>query len=315
MLREIRYYLAIPWTQLRQTLHNGWGILNVWDLILLRPLRGGLIRDDHPFCTGIDPETREAIWPRNLVYATPRRDDAAEGDEKILEAVGQYLAAMVRSAAASEAHPGGRANRMPPAIYFIHGPVHYNGGWLLFNDLHEAISHFTCPRFVAELRRFVRETRREPLLVFRAPRLEPAAYAEFIGFLRTNLPWFANSNDRASQRPLWGNRSPFPVVNVVTGSWIRETRMLAREEGRSRAVRPPVGERFFEDGPYLGERTHVRAPERWLAKVHDLRIRARGERGNVYFVDRRGFELGKRFDPEPAASLWQRMRERVVGPT
>lgn len=311
---RLRYYLAIPWTQLRQTFHNGWGILNVWDLILLRPMRGGLIADDHPFCTGTDPATGEPVWSRNLIYASPRRSPAdPEADCKIIEAVGRYMAAMTRSAASTDGYPCGKPNRMPPGIYFIHGPVHYNGGWLLFDDFPDAIEHFTDPRFVAELRHFAVAERREPLVVFREAIVDPRAYAEFIGFLRTNLPWFSNSNGRAQQRPLWGNGSPHAVVNIVTGNWISDTRMLMDARGRERAARPPIAARYFQDGPYRGDRRHVLWPERWISRVHDLRIRARRERGDVYFVDRRRFAKGLRFDPTPPASLWRRLRDRLEG--
>ena len=192
--------------QIAQTVHNGWGILNVWDLILLRPMRGGLLQLDHPFCTGRDPQTGEPIWPRNLVYRTPARPSLADtSDRDVIARVGAFMAGMTRQAAARDGSPYGVPNRMPPAIYFIHGAVHYNAGWFLFNDFAEAITHFTSRRFRREFRRFVRCERREPLLVFRDRQPDAGAYADFIGFVRAQLPYFANSNGRG-RPPLWGNR-------------------------------------------------------------------------------------------------------------
>jgi len=298
--------------QAAQTVHNGWGILNVWDLILLRPLPGGLLDLEHPFCTGLEPETKLPVWPRNLVYRTPPREDLARAsDAELVESVGRYMAGLTRLAAARPGSAHGVPNRMPPAIYIIHGAVHYNAGWLLFNDFAEAIAHFTNARFRREFRRFLRHERREPLLVFRERDPDPAAYADFIGFLRSELPYFANSNGRG-RPPLWGNRSPYPTVNVVTGRWIRDVRMLRTETGRRSSPRAPISQLYFADGPYVGARSSASAAEHALAKVHELRIRLRGERGNVYFVDRRRWREPERgrVDPAHPPSLWDRLRGR-----
>lgn len=273
-------------TQIAQTLHNGWGILNVWDLILLRPMAGGLIDLQHPFCTGIEPETGERIWSRNVVYASARRRGFTDTDDEIVARVGGYMAAMVRRAARRPGYPEGRPQRMRPAIYYIHGGVHYHGGWWVFDDFADAIRHFTDPGFEREFARFIRVERREPLLVFRERDPDPESYSNFIGFLRRRLPYFANSNGR-TEIPLWGNTSPYPTVNVVTGNWIRDVRMLASERGQREVLRAPISRRYFETGPYDGARSEVTEPERKLAALHQKRIRMRGERGNVYFVDRR----------------------------
>jgi hypothetical protein len=280
VLRGIRF-AAI---QAAQTVHNGWGILNVWYLILLRPLPGGLLPLDHPYCSGLEPKSGETIWGRNVVYRTPPRPGSAP-DAEIVRAVGAYMAGMVRQVAPRPGLPKGAPVRMPAAIYWIHGPVHYNSGWLLFNDFAEAISHFSDPAFRREFRRFVRSESREPLLVFRQRDPDAKAYADFIGFLRAELPYFANSNGRG-RAPLWGNRSPFPTVNIVTGRWIRDVRMLRTAEGRRLSPRAPISGAYF-GGAYAGPRTEVSPLERALAKFHEVRIRLRGARGNVYFVDQR----------------------------
>src|SRR3954468_19304605 len=72
--RCLIYYLSVPKTWLQLTAHNSWGILNVLDIIWLRPMPGGIIDESHPFCTGHDPETNQFIWPSNILFRSPRRE-------------------------------------------------------------------------------------------------------------------------------------------------------------------------------------------------------------------------------------------------
>jgi hypothetical protein len=148
------------------------------------------------------------------------------------------------------------------------------------------------------------------LLVFRSAEYDADEYARFLGFVRTLLPWFANSNG-ARRPPLWGNASPYPTVNIVTGNWIRDVRLLTTHEGRRRAARPSVQGEYFTSPPYFGERDRTLPIEDLHARLHAARIRARGELGNVYFVDQRDFERGIRHGPYAAPSLWNRMRTRL----
>ncbi len=242
-LRSLRYYALVPWNWLLLTLHNTWGILNVLDIIWLRPMPGGLIDESHPFCTGLDPATGSTIWHSNLLFSSPRPQRwpgsvEPEPDATILERTGRHLSQQVQQAAASAAHPQGRASRMPPGILYLHGGVHYNGGWMLFNDFQEAISHFTDPRFLAEFRRFVREQKREPITLFRNRDYDRDEFARFVCFMRTILPWFSNSNG-PKKFVLWGNPAPYPAVNTITGHWIHDCRALQSAEGRRTVARPP----------------------------------------------------------------------------
>jgi hypothetical protein len=158
-LRLMLYYVRVPITWTALTVHNSWGILNVLDIIWLRPMRGGLIDEQHPFCTGIDPSTGQAIWQGNVVFKSPRREHwpdsplVPDPDDEIIRKVGDHLCKQVLMAARSEAHPTGHAAPMPPGILYIHGCVHFNGVWLLFNDFPDAIRHFSDPKFAAEFRR------------------------------------------------------------------------------------------------------------------------------------------------------------------
>src|SRR5207244_1538310 len=121
-----------------------------------RPMPGGVIDQSHPFCTGIDPAAGRRIWNSNVIFrTTPRLAGGArtlvpDPDDEIVNKTGEHLCKQVRMAAASPEHPTGRPAPMPPGILYLHGGVHYNGGWLLFNDFKEAIEHFSDPKFAAE---------------------------------------------------------------------------------------------------------------------------------------------------------------------
>ena len=188
---------------------------------------------------------------------------------------------------------------MPPGILYLHGGVHYNGGWLLFNDFQEAIAHYSDRKFADEFKRFVREQRREPVTLFRDRDYDRDEFAEFVCFMRTIFPWFSNSNG-PKKFVLWGNPSPYPAVNTITGHWIRDCRALKTETGRRTVARPPIpAGRYFQNGPYCGQRNVTRWPERLLAQFTHTRIRLRGERENLYFVDKRKIRKGLRFGPRP----------------
>jgi hypothetical protein len=311
-LRLILYYVRVPITWTALTLHNSWGILNVLDLIWLRPMPGGLIDEQHPFCTGIDPETGEAVWSRNLVFSSPRRERwpssalTPDPDAEILRKVGDHLRRQVLMAALTPEGATGRPAPMPPGILYIHGGVHYNGAWLLFNDFADAIRHFSDRRFAAEFRRLIREEKREPVTLFRDRDYDRAEFANFVCFMRTTFPWFSNCNG-PKKFVLWGNPSPYPAVNTITGNWIRDTRALKTKQGREKVARPPITQTYFQDGAYHGERETTRWPERLLATLTHKRIALRGERENLYFVDKRKLRHGHRFGPEPIPSVWQRI--------
>jgi hypothetical protein len=316
--RLLLYYARVPITWMALTLHNTWGIINVFDLIWLRPMRGGLIDEQHPFCTGIDPSTGEFVWHRNVVFKTPRRESwpnavlAPDSDDEIICKVGDHLRKQVLMAAHSNEHPSGHAAPMPPGILYIHGGVHFNGVWLLFNDFAEAIRHFSDPKFAREFHRLIREERREPITLFRDRDYGRTEFARFVCFMRTVFPWFSNCNG-PKKFVLWGNPSPYPAVNTITGNWIRDTRALKTEHGRRTVARPALGGKYFQHGNYFGERDTTRWPEKLLAALTHKRIQLRGERENLYFVDKRKIRRGFRFGPDPIPPLWQRLKKRAPG--
>src|SRR3954447_20882057 len=131
--RRLAYYLSVPKTWLQLTVHNTWGILNVLDIIWLRPMPGGIIDENHPFCTGVIPGKDQFIWPSNVLFRSPRREawpshNIPDPDEEIVIKVADHLRRQVLLAAGSAEHPTGRASAMPPGILYLHGGVHYNGG-------------------------------------------------------------------------------------------------------------------------------------------------------------------------------------------
>jgi hypothetical protein len=280
---------------------------------------GGLIDEQHPFCTGIEPLTGESIWAKNVIFRTTPRHPwpgaiPPEPDDILVTKVGNHLRKQVMMAASTRDFPTGRPSPMPPGILYLHGGVHYNGGWLIFNDFQEAIHHFTDPRFAAEFRRFVKEQRREPVTLFRDRDYDRDAFARFVCFMRTAFPWFSNSNG-PKKFVLWGNPSPYPAVNTITGNWIRDCRALQHDSSRRTVARPPIPAGvYFQNGPYAGARMTTRWPENLLAWITDIRIRVRGEKENLYFVDKRKLKKGLRYGPDPIPTPLQRLRRWFTRP-
>jgi sterol desaturase/sphingolipid hydroxylase (fatty acid hydroxylase superfamily) len=298
---RVAYYAALPAIYLRQIVSNVRGIATVVDMLWLRPVPGGLLAPEHPCCTGRQLGSERTVWADNLVFAAPRAsarataetdaepdntDAEPDTDAEIVTRVGRYMAAMVRRSAATPTHPHGATSRMPPAINYLHGPVHYNGGWFVFDSFADAIAHVSDPAFRRELHRFVRVERREPLFVFRDRDYDREEFAQFVCFLRSVLPWFSNSNG-PKRKVLWGNPAPYAVVNLITGNWIRETRRLIDARTRDQVARPPISAGRYFRASYHGWRRHTLWPERTLARITARRIAMRGAKGNLFFVDER----------------------------
>ena len=176
---------------------------------------------------------------------------------------------------------------MPHGINYIHGSSHYNSGILLFTDFAECYRHITDPAFRRELYRFVGDENREVLFVLRTRDYEPREYAAFSCCMRTTFPWFCNPNGPRG-KVLWGKAAPFPAANLITGRWMADVYALKRPGGAERVVRPPITPgMYFQSGPYDGGRDHAVWPEKLLARLTYWRVRARGAKGGMFFVDRR----------------------------
>lgn len=285
----IWYWFGLPFRWARQIIGNGCDILRVLDMIHFRPLPVGLIDLKHPWVTGINPQTGNPIWPQNVLYRSPRSPDRSDlaSDETVLLATGRFLATRASLSAALPEIPIGPRRRMPHAINYIHGSSHYNSGIIILNNLEDGYLHITDPRFRRELHRFVRIEKREILFLFRDRHYDPLEYAYFSCCMRTLFPWFCNPNG-PRELVLWGNTSPFPAANLITGGWHRDVYQLNRADGSLRVVRSPIAAgAYLNNGPYLGSRRVARWPEKALAWITFLRIKIRGRKGGMFFIDRR----------------------------
>ena len=158
------YWLRLPWNWGRQVLRNGSDILRVLAILRLRPLPAGLVSEEHPWVTGLNPATGIPVWFDNVIYRSPRTDsESLATDEQVLLANGRFLALRVRQSAVLPEVPQGAGRRMPHCINYMHGSSHYNSGLILLNDIVDAYRHVNDGRFRLELCRFVREERREVL--------------------------------------------------------------------------------------------------------------------------------------------------------
>ncbi len=285
----LSYWLGLPFRWAYQMAHNAHGIVRVLDIIRFRPLPAGLIGPDHPWATGIRPETGKPIWHENLIYSSSRGDDQAHlpADDFIISRTGQFLADRVMLSAMTPEIPLGTQRRMPHGINYIHGTSHYNSGIFLFNDFADGFRHVTDPRFRAELARFIRKEHREVLFLFRNKDYSPREFAYFACCLRTLFPWFCNANGPKA-RVLWGNAAPFPAANLITGAWVHDVYALKKPGGADQVVRPPIAPAaYFQEGPYNRGRDKAYWPEKALAWGTHFRVKLRGAKGGMFFVDRR----------------------------
>jgi hypothetical protein len=311
LLRLFLHYLrAIP-TWFILTFHNTWGILNVFFIVWVRPMRGGIIGLDHPFATGINPQSGNKIWKDNLVFKSPRKRHFDQSDEEILEAVGEHMAGMFSKSCSSEKNPFGIPDRMPPAINYIHGGVHYNGGFLLFDDVQDAVAYFSNLSFQKDFVRFILSEKREPVTILRDRNYEREDLLRFVCFLRSLFPWFSNSNGNR-KRIGWGNPAPYPSINTITGFWKNDTYKFYSSESAYTAPRVPIVQSYFKASEFYKPATYeFRKPERFLADFTNQRVLARGEKGNLFFVDLRQIKHGYKFDGGNLPNIFNRLGERI----
>ncbi|WP_375418171.1 hypothetical protein [uncultured Hymenobacter sp.] len=275
-------------------LHNTGGGFQVLRLLSVHKMRAGLLAADHPWVTGLAPQDHLPIWPRNVVFRTPvgrhwaQPDYQPEPDEVIVSKIGKFLAAMVKKSGATPEIPHGPTRRMPHAINYLHGAVHYNGLTLLFNHFAEAMHYLADPQFRRELRRLVRVEQREVTLVFRERHYDPVEFAYFSAFVMSHLPWFANVNG-AGRKVMWGNPSPYPAVNIITGAWVPDMERLRHGE-TEKIVRPPLEPGRYFQGTYGVSTRSFCTLERTHAFLINGWVRRRGFQAGLYFVDRRRLE-------------------------
>ncbi len=285
---EFCYWLSLPFHWAAQVFRNGSDILRVLDILKLRPLPAGLVGLNHPWVTGICPETGEPIWFSNVIYRSePNDHPGSASDETVLLANGRFMAQRVRQSAVVPEIPLGPARRMPHCINYMHGSSHYNSGLVILNDIPDAFRHINDPRFRREIRRFVAEEQREVLFLLRNRDYCPREYAYLSCCMRTHFRWFCNPNG-PQERVLWGNAAPFPAANLITGHWSDDVYALRRPGGSDKVVRPPIEtSQYFQDDDYAQGRDHAAWPEKALAWANYYRVKLRGRKGGMFFVDRR----------------------------
>jgi hypothetical protein len=282
------YWATLPFHWGGQMIRNGSDILRVLDILRFRPLPAGLVGDDHPWATGISPHTGQPIWPSNVIY----RSETAERlrdipDDTVVLANGRFLAQRVRQSTVVPELPLGPLRRMPHCINYMHGSSHFNSGIIILNDLSDAFRHINDRSFRRELRRFVKTERREVLFMLRDREYDPREYAYLSCCVRSHFRWFCNPNGPGA-RVLWGNAAPFPAANLITGHWSDDVYALKKQSGAEVVVRPPIeADRYFQQGSYDRGRDHAIWPEKLLAWGNYFRVRIRGRKGGMFFIDRR----------------------------
>ena len=275
-------------------IHNTGGGFHVLRLLSVNKMTAGMLPAEHPWVTGLDPADQQPVWPRNVVFSTlvgttwAKPDYQPDDDAAIVTKVGKFLSAMVKKSVSTPEIPHGPTRRMPHAINYLHGAVHYNGLTLLFNNFAEAMRYFADTRFRKELRRMIKVEQREVTLVFRERNYDPVEFAYFSAFVMSHVPWFANVNG-AGRKVMWGNPSPYPAVNIINGAWVQDIERLRHGDAVGIA-RPPLTPGQYFQGEYgvptrsfcTLERTHAFLINNW--------VRGRGFKGGLYFVDRRIIE-------------------------
>jgi hypothetical protein len=315
LIRDIKHWLfAIP-NWIGHNVHNTYGILNVFYLMWWKPMKGGLVKKDHPFVTGLIPETGESVWKKNIIFRSKRNKKieatVVENDEVIVSSVLRYISKMVEVSSVTKQFPNGRPSRMPPAVNYIHGTVHYNGVTFVFNDSKDALAHFTDPDFRAEFWKFFWNEKREPTIVLRNRNEDRETFKTLSCFMKTSFPFFGNPNFNKG-RIHWGTPSPYPVFNLICGWWINPTRKLRHKKNHHNILRPAlVSEVYFQKETYIRGRENFLAPERFWTWFTDLRIDLRGNRGGVYFTDKRKLDSGFKYDPRELITLKSRMIEKL----
>lgn len=279
------------WYWTYSNLHMFKQTLNVLDFMWLHRVNAGALPPDHPWLTGVMPGSNEMIWARNIVFASPRGAHVpdAEPDEQIVAHVGRFLAGMVQRSNVAPEIPQGRKRRMPHAVNYLHGPVHYNGGYALFDDFRDAMFYLSDRRFAAEFLRFARQERRELTIVLRQRKYDPEEYAWFVAFVRAHLPWYCNGNGPTKKRVLHGTPSPYPTVNPINGSWIAEVVQLQRGHLEG-LVRPAIEDRSYFAGRYAGGQEDYTWLERFHAWAQYLITEAKGFQGGLVFTKRKLIE-------------------------
>src|SRR5690606_3589442 len=78
-----------------------------------------------------------------------------------------------------------------------------------------------------------------------------------------------------------------PAVNLITGHWADDVYALKTPGGAEAVVKPPIAEPYFQEREYGCGRSHALWPEKLLCWATALRMKIRGSKGGMFFIDRR----------------------------
>ena len=270
----------------------------------------------HPWIRGKLYPNAAPIWHANIAY---RSNSAITGsdlraDQEIVEKTGQFLAKMVERSIAVDEIPHGPQRRMPHAVNNIHGAVHYNGAFLIFDDFMDLIRHLSNTEFRQEVLRLGRTERREVTFLMRKRDYDPLEFAYCIGAVRAYLPWFSNGNGPTKKPVLWGNMAPYPAVNLINGSWMQDLHALLRGE-LAGIVRPPLDSTNYfvkqiqpqcgaGSTTYPATQTRFQLIDKLLAWYMYTDVRARGFRGQLFFTNRSRIEPHRRAQFDAEGGYW-----------
>jgi rSAM/selenodomain-associated transferase 2 len=288
------YPFRVVWNWAYSNVHNTYGSSRVVGFMAVQKMGAGLIPPDHPWATGISPETGKRIWHENVLFTTPRKklwqSGEPESDEEIINKTCSFLTSMVeRSVHAEPEIPQGSMRRMPHAVNYIHGGINYNGGYMIFNDFKDAMYYFSDKDFTNEFRRFARIERREITVIFRERKYDPTEFAWFVAFIRSVLPWYVNGNGPTKKRVLWGTPAPYANVNPISGSWIFDMVKLYKKR-YNELVREPIEKDKYFRGVYRGTQPYYSAQVRFHAWAIGKIIWIRGFQGGMFFTRRKKIE-------------------------
>lgn len=303
--RRLSYPIRVLCNWTRSNVHLVGQTLHILDFMFWHRVGMGAVRRDSAWATGVSPHTGVPIWPDNIVFATQRGSewlDPPETDAEIVTKIGVFMTKMVQRSLVEPEIRQGPARRMPHAVNLLHGAVQFNSGYLIFDDFGEAMLHLSDPCFLSEIKRFSRLEKRELVIVTRERVYDPEEFAWFVCFVRARLPWYANANGPTKKRVLWGTPSPYPAVNPINGSWVKDVRHLQRT-GRA-VARPPIdGARYF-NGSYAGGCSEYSFLERFHAWAQHLVIRSKGFQGNLVFTIRSRIEPANLQEYQRSGGRW-----------
>ncbi len=280
---KLTYPAKVAWNWIYSTIHNVGGAYHVINLMKFKPMKNNLLEKNHPWVTGLILGTNEKVYKENIIFSSPVDQDY-ESDEFIVNKMGNFLSSMVKKSLTEEDVPQGPSRRMPHVVNYLHGSVAYNSGLIIFNDIRDALFHLSDPKFIKEIYRFAKEEEREFMIILRKKDIDAQEYAFLLGFLRSHLKWYANANKPGGKRVLYGGPSPFPIINVINGNWVKDMYSLINGDTKSIARRP-IQNLYFQQN-YQGHQENYSLAEKALIYFNYLVLKRRGFQGGLVFSKR-----------------------------